>query len=340
MRKNILLTFSIIFISFLNYSQLYVYFPETGIGQLCKVKLYIDNEYIGSVKYNSYQVFEPKKVGVVTLEAKSGCGWTNRKITVDLSEKTHYIEAGLNNIDLYLVERDYSEVPNSFKSVFPTPKYQNPIVEDEIKISTGTGFLINKTGVIATNHHVINGAKTITVLLDGKEYLASILSSDKTNDIALIQLHGFDALESIPYSISTDYEIGDDVFTIGYPNTSVMGKNYKMTNGVINSLSGIQDDVTFMQISVPIQPGNSGGPLFNKKGQIVGITTSTLNPFFIAYYSRSIPQNVNYAVKSDYLNIIAKKYVEKSDKNLEHMSLSEKTKLLNKYVAYIEVVIQ
>ena len=92
-------------------------------------------------------------------------------------------------------------------------------------------------------------------------------------------------------------EVGEDVFTIGYPMNSVMGNNYKVTNGIISSLSGMSDDIRYMQISVPLQPGNSGGPLFNKNGNIMGITSAKLNGKAIG---TSI-ENVSYAIKAIYL---------------------------------------
>ena len=89
----------------------------------------------------------------------------------------------------------------------------------------------------------------------------------------------------------------EKVFTIGYPLNDVMGSNYKVTDGIISSKSGIEDDVRYYQISVPLQPGNSGGPLFNKDGNIIGITSARLNSQAVG----TQVENVNYAIKSSYL---------------------------------------
>ena len=95
--------------------------------------------------------------------------------------------------------------------------------------------------------------------------------------------------------------MGDKVFTIGYPAHWVMGQNPKYTEGVINALSGIRDDPKVFQISVQIQPGNSGGPLFNQSGEVIGITQASLDPQLATESIGALPQNVNYAIKSSYI---------------------------------------
>lgn len=94
---------------------------------------------------------------------------------------------------------------------------------------------------------------------------------------------------------------GEDVFTLGYPLVVIQGQEQKASFGRVNSLSGIADDIRFVQIDVPMQHGNSGGPLFNSKAEVVGVVTATLDALVTLRLSGGLPQNVNYAVKSDYL---------------------------------------
>ena len=94
--------------------------------------------------------------------------------------------------------------------------------------------------------------------------------------------------------------MGDKVFTIGYPHTRIMGFKPKYTEGVISSVTEIRDNPTVFQTTVPIQPGNSEGPLFNDKGEVVGLTTSSLSLLAIESMG-AVPQNVNYAVKSSFV---------------------------------------
>ena len=109
---------------------------------------------------------------------------------------------------------------------------------------------------------------------------AKVIVTDKKNDLAIIQINDskFKTLPSIPYVFnSTTKDVGSEVFALGYPMADVMGDEIKFTDGKISSKTGIEGDITVYQISVPIQPGNSGGPLFDNKGNLVGITSSALN---------------------------------------------------------------
>ena len=101
---------------------------------------------------------------------------------------------------------------------------------------------------------------------------------------------------------SSKVRMGDKVFTIGYPAYWVMGENPKYTEGVVNAISGLKDDPTVFQVSVQIQPGNSGGPLFNSSGEVIGITQASLDPKVAIGAFGTLPQNVNYAIKSSYIS--------------------------------------
>lgn len=210
-------------------------------------------------------------------------------------------------------------------------------------LSTGTGFIISTDGFIATNFHVIEESTELEVVFPNNNgfvsYKASVFLSDKTNDISILKIidDKFKKLSYLPYQLSENYEVGDDVFSIGYPQPDIMGTESKLTTGIINSLSGIDNDNTCVQISVPIQPGNSGGPLFNNKGDIVGITTSSLNSIFMAKYKGNIPQNVNYAVKSEYLKILTKNIKLDGKNILKDLSLKDMTKELKSFVCLIKV---
>jgi len=99
---------------------------------------------------------------------------------------------------------------------------------------------------------------------------------------------------------STTAKMGQEVFTIGYPNPVLQGVNVKLTKGSINSLTGVQDDIRLYQISVPVHPGNSGGPLLDMDGNVIGIIVAMLDAKTAFKISGSLPQNVNYAIKSTY----------------------------------------
>ena len=187
------------------------------------------------------------------------------------------------------------------------PIYEPEKVRKKIGYSTGTGFFISSNGHMITNYHVIKNSKKIAVAIDGKEKEAKLIASDKVNDIAIIKLNTEQNSNPIPIIKANSSDVGEEVFTLGYPLVSIQGKELKATFGRINAMSGLKDDTRLMQIDVPIQPGNSGGPLINSKGQVIGIVTATLDSIVALYKSGALPQNVNFAVKSNYALIVADK---------------------------------
>lgn len=170
-------------------------------------------------------------------------------------------------------------------------------------VGSGSGFFISRIGHIATNYHVVDGMTKFQVeyYINGKKYTypAKVIATDPNNDMAIIRINEEDSvyLPEIPYKFDTrTKDVGTDVFTLGYPLTFLMGEEIKYTKGEISAKSGFQGDIRTYQISVPITNGNSGGPLFDYDGNVVGITSSGLN--------KRLADNVNYAIKSIYLHIL------------------------------------
>jgi len=181
------------------------------------------------------------------------------------------------------------------------PVYRPKEVRKEKGYSTGTGFFVTNNGIMVTNHHVIEDAKNVFVLdtATGKKYTAEVLATDPVNDVAIIKVNAMS--KGIPLADFFTSLKGDEVLTLGYPLIALQGQEQKATFGRINSLSGIKDDIRMVQVDVPIQPGNSGGPLLNTKGQVIGVITATLDQIVTLRASGSLPQNVNFAVKIDYI---------------------------------------
>lgn len=164
--------------------------------------------------------------------------------------------------------------------------------------SVGSGFLISAGGYVATNLHVVKNSKNVYVISnDGSQsrLSATIELVDENNDICILKVPGLArALNAvrIPYGFEdTTNKTGESVFCMGYPLTKVMGNEIKVTNGIISSVTGYQGDVSSYQISAPAQPGNSGGPLFNSRGNVIGIVNAKIEN----------AENVSYAVKISYL---------------------------------------
>jgi serine protease Do len=213
----------------------------------------------------------------------------------------------------------------------------------------GSGFVISGNGLVITNYHIIQGKEKINVLFPSikKTFSAKIVLKDKNNDIALLALENFHIsdyfTEDIPFIISNtnDMRLGQEIFTLGYPLGEVLGSSVKLSTGDVSSLYGIEDDPRLLQISNPIQPGNSGGPLLNEKGEIVGVVLSTLNAQFFYENNSIIPQNINFAIKSDYVsNLISilPEYHELSNRKnlLLGKTFEEKIELISPFIVTIK----
>jgi S1-C subfamily serine protease len=179
------------------------------------------------------------------------------------------------------------------------PAYQPKEFRKAKGYSTGTGFFVSSDGYLITNFHVVEDASVISIMWNGRELAATVIKLDPVNDVALLKV---DAVTSaLRVSDSRLVERAQDVLTLGYPLVSIAGQEQKATFGRVNALSGIQGDIRFLQIDVPIQPGNSGGPLIDRSGAVIGIVTETLNQLVTLRASGALPQNMNYAVKGDYI---------------------------------------
>ena len=205
-------------------------------------------------------------------------------------------------------------------------------------IATGSGFVLTSNGVIVTNYHVIDGAKGIDVLVNWKGQVhtvnAKVLISDKTNDISLLQIDdsSFTKFPVLPYAVKTSIQdVGTSVFALGYPMSDILGEEIKVTDGIISSRTGYQGDIVTYQISAPIQSGNSGGPLFDKQGNIVGITNA------------GVPdaQNVGYAIKTSYLknliDVAPTTIMLPANNSIAGLPFTEKIKRLTPYVVLIKI---
>lgn len=191
-------------------------------------------------------------------------------------------------------------VTTAIKS-FPTVKmYQDAINSETQKraTSSGTGVIISPNGYIVTNNHVIENAINGNIKVTGinndyqKMYKAHIEVTDKQNDLALLKIVDSSLNIQIPYTFKFNTaNVGEDCFVLGYPLISSMGKEIKLTTGVISSKTGFEGNIAQYQISAPVQPGNSGGPLFDKNGNIIGIVQA----------KHTTAENAGYAIKASYI---------------------------------------
>ena len=225
---------------------------------------------------------------------------------------------------------------------YPKSGFSNPSKRSSSKewVSNGSGIIISTNGHIITNYHVIDEASEIEVEFiyngDIQKFKAEIIKDDKINDLSIIKIsdENFNGLNDISYNFKTrSSDVGTKVYAYGYPwALSAMGSEIKVTDGIISSKTGFDGDITKYQITAPIQGGNSGGPLFDEKGNLIGINSSKIIDDRV--------ENVAYTIKSSYIlnliDILPTSINLPSDRSLETMSLTEQIKNISKYVVLIK----
>lgn len=215
---------------------------------------------------------------------------------------------------------------------------QNPFGASQPSNWSGTGWLLSN-GYVVTNHHVIDGARTIILKFPNeegqwREFRGEVAVSNEECDLAIVRLLDVQPndFSTIPYSLKTALaEVGESVFALGYPLTTTMGEEIKLTTGIISSHSGYQGSAMQYQISVPVQPGNSGGPVFDDNGDVVGVVCAR----------HTGAENVSYAVKASYLQPLINQLPDASQilsspNQLAGQNLPTKVKQVKGFVCYIE----
>lgn len=168
---------------------------------------------------------------------------------------------------------------------------------------SGTGFLIAE-GLILTNHHVINQCRRITV--GESEWNAGVIAKDNVHDLALLK-------SEIPAQVYATFrdrdsvDLGEDVVVIGYPLQGVLSSQLNLTSGNVSALAGISNDQNVFQLTAPIQPGNSGGPVLDESGHVIGVIVSKVNEIIALRSTGSLTQNVNFAIQP----VLVQSFLEK-----------------------------
>jgi serine protease Do len=178
--------------------------------------------------------------------------------------------------------------PQSIPAPKDEPKAKGP--------SSGTGFFVSQEGHILTNAHVVEACSTIEVKVDGGDIVQGrVLAHDKANDLALLKT-SLKPAKTAAFRVGV--RLGEGVAAFGYPLNTLLSSSGNFTLGNVTALSGLRDDSRYLQVSAPVQPGNSGGPLFDQNGNVVGVVSAKLNALNVMVATNGdIPQNVNFAIK-------------------------------------------
>jgi S1-C subfamily serine protease len=206
---------------------------------------------------------------------------------------------------------------------------------------SGSGILIDANGHVLTNNHVVSACAEIRLTnTDHVTEIAVVAARDETNDLALLKLpHGWNGAATL--RASKTLRPGENVVVTGYPLSGLVGSEMSLTTGSITSLVGPRDDTRRLQISAPIQPGNSGGPLTDAAGNVIGVVSNTLNALVVgARMGGALPQNVNFAIKASiaqlFLDANNIPYAFTADRPVRELSAADVGDIARRFTVRVE----
>jgi S1-C subfamily serine protease len=271
---------------------------------------------ISSIPVSQLHVAEPQSawgnnlLSEQLLEGK-GLGWPSlpsSSCVLDLriidAQGQVYERRGL---DLCWTERVYHENV----TVFRVDGAGGRITEESPR-SYGTGFFVSSRGHAVTNYHVVDGCRSVVALLDGRQVEAHVVRSDERNDLTLLSIG---VQNSVPYARfrgTPGIRPGDGVVVAGFPLPGILS-GLNITTGNLTALAGPSGNAALVQVTAPVQPGNSGGPLLDMTGNVVGVVVSSLDALRVAQAVGNVPQNINFAVNG----VMVRLFLEASGQRID-----------------------
>ena len=164
-------------------------------------------------------------------------------------------------------------------------------------IATGSGFYVSRSGYILTNNHVVAECREMRITTGETGVPAKVIATDPDRDLALVQAPQ-PVVDAVIFRADPP-RLGENVVVVGFPLSGLLSSDAIVTSGIVSALAGAGNDHRRLQMSAPIQPGNSGGPLFDPSGHVVGVAVATLSTVKLAQLTGAIPENINFAVKGD-----------------------------------------
>lgn len=206
----------------------------------------------------------------------------------DQSDAFSKTELYITELGRLLNEALAEDIPSSDISPNGTPQIAG----------SGTAFAVTTEGHLVSNYHVVAECSSLSFQLPGALPIeATIISTNESSDLALLKVDS--TTTPAPFRDQGRIRLGDEIVVYGFPLLGELSSNGNLTSGLVSALTGLGDDLSTFQISAQIQPGNSGGPVFDRFGAVVGVVVSTANQDYFAQQSGNIPQNVNFAITSD-----------------------------------------
>lgn len=222
-----------------------------------------------------------------------------RSRTMDISflgADYHFDLSGTSKLAIALAECVIANAnappPATSVATGPSPAGEKP------RYGSGTGIVVSTSGYVLTNHHVIDGCASYSVTAsDSAAKSAEVIRFDAANDLALLKVDQPHFAAAAVFRTGMPLQAGETVAVYGFPLAGMLSQAGNIVSGNITALSGLSDDVRFMQISAPVQPGNSGGPLVDAGGLVVGMVNARMDDVAVLGATGSLPQNVNFAIK-------------------------------------------
>ena len=168
-----------------------------------------------------------------------------------------------------------------------------------------TAFAINAKGDFLTNYHVVAGCTALQANITGVWLNAQMIATDADDDLAAIRVLPKSTVPALRFRDGRHIRPADPVIALGFPYAGLLTTDPQVTTGVVSALAGLRDDKRYLQLSAPVQPGSSGGPLLDLSGNVVGVVTAKLNKFAATQWTGlsplngTLPENVNFAIKSE-----------------------------------------
>ena len=172
-------------------------------------------------------------------------------------------------------------------------------------VSSGTAFAISKRGYVVTNHHVVEKCSEMFLFVEDNSYKIRKVSSDTENDISILQ--GDFTLPTVFPLSDKDPQLLQEIYVAGFPFGLEISSLVKVTKGIVSSLAGIGTDYSAMQIDAAIQPGNSGGPILDTKGNALGMVVAKMNFLYSLKNFNTLPESTNFGVKANAIRALAEK---------------------------------
>ncbi len=290
--KNLSLSFQAYPYSEKSFIELYNAVTRSSSRRQVEYKLLHDNFFVASGVYNDRNFYT-----WMSATRESSTGFT-------LSWSSTWKTTG-KKLSIVLANSFNAEPKVSQPQAQPQPPDEQVAIDNKPKeslpqSSTGTGFKVTDDGHVLTNFHVAGHCKKLLLLKSGEIPIAAdLVSVDETNDLALVKGERYLGGTTAKFTSGAQPKAGSDIVVYGFPLAGILSSSGNTVTGNITALTGLNNDSRLFQISAPVQPGNSGGPVIDRHGNVVAVVVSKLNVMAMEKYTDDISQNVNFAIKGN-----------------------------------------